>query len=164
MPRTAEVWNNPTIKIATTEAGLATGPAIECQVTSAVLTPNPVFNTIPATGCAPATQSPGRTGWQLDLAWLQDWSKGDATVSLSRFAYENDAMPVWVQITPNAADATDNQLTGQFYCVSGGYGATLGDGSAAVTTATWPAVDKPEITPAGAVTVAAADDAELAPA
>ena len=154
MPREAMVWNFPTVKAALTEAALAAAPALECQVTSAVLTPQPVFNTIPATGCAAASQSPGQTGWQLDLAWLQDWSKAEAD-SLSWFAWNNDAQVVWIEIVPDKNDTTPLELVGEFYCVSGGFGATFGDGSAAATTATWPAREKPEITQA--VALAAAD-------
>lgn len=143
MAREAMIWNSPTVKLATTEAGLTTGVVAECQITSAVLTPQPQYQTIPATGCAGATQSPGITGYQLDLAWLQDWTK-PADESLSQFAWENDGKPVWVELVPDATDPTVS-LTGEFFAVSGGFGATFGDGSAAATTATWPAVSKPVV-------------------
>lgn len=142
MPRTAMVWTRPTVKVATTQAGLAAGEAVECQITSAVLTPATSYSTIPATGCSAASQSPSATAYSLDLAWLQDWSDDPG---LSRFAWDNDALPVWVQVIPNAADATGSVMEGEFFCASGGYGATFGDGSAAATTASWPAVDKPTI-------------------
>lgn len=145
MARTIMQWTRPTMRIATTQAGLATGTAIECQVNSATVSAVPSTVTIPATGCAPATNAPGLTGWQLDLAWLQDWAAGDDTESLSRFAFEHDTEAVWVEMIPNRDDATNSPLTGQFFAVSGGYGGTFGDGSAAATTATWPAVDKPTI-------------------
>jgi hypothetical protein len=154
-------WTRPTVKIATTQAGLTAGLAVECQLNSSVLTPVPSTVTIPPTGCAPATNAPGTTGWQLDVAWLQDWTAGDDTESLSRFAFEHDTEPVWVQLIPNAADVTNSAMTGQFFMVSGGYGGVFGDGSAAATTATWPAVDKPTVAPA-VVALAAADDEELA--
>ena len=98
MPREAITLNNPTFKVADTELGLASGTAYECQITSAVLTPQPVTNTIPATGCAPQAQSPGRTGWQLNLAWLEDWFTA-AGGGLSSFAYDNDGMPTWYELT-----------------------------------------------------------------
>lgn len=161
MPRTIMQWTRPTVKVATSQAGLTSGLAVECQINSAVVSAVPSTVTIPATGCAGATNAPGTTGWQLDLAWLQDWSAGDETASLSRFAFENDALPVWVELTPNPADATDSKLTGQFFAVSGGYGGTFGDGSAAATTATWPAVDKPVIGPAPTTPAAAAEPDEL---
>lgn len=144
MPREAMIWNNPTVKAATTQEGLETAPALECQITQAMLTPAPVFNTIPSTGCAGASQSPGLTGWGLDLAWLQDWTKPEAE-SLSWFGWNNDAAPVWVQIIPDDTAANPLELVGQFYAVSGGFGATFGDGSAAATTASWPALSKPAI-------------------
>jgi len=146
MPREVMVWNTPTVKMATTEVALDTAPALECQINSAVLTPQPVYNTIPATGCAGASQSPGTTGWQLDLAWLQDWTKTEAE-SLSWFAWNNDGRPVWVELVPDAAATTPMSMVGQFYATAGGFGATFGDGSAAATTASWPAIDKPAIAP-----------------
>jgi hypothetical protein len=161
MARTLMQWTRPTVKIATTQAGLTAGLAVECQINSAMVTAVPATVTIPATGCAPATNAPGATGWQLDLAWLQDWAAGDDTESLSRFAFEHDTEAVWVQMIPNAADATNSPMTGQFFVVSGGYGGTFGDGSAAATTATWPALDKPTVGPA-VVTVAADDEAVAA--
>jgi len=160
MAREVMVWNTPTVKMATSEAALDTAPALECQVTAAVLTPQPVYNTIPATGCAGATQSPGTTGWTLELAWLQDWTAAAAS-SLSWFAWNNDGKPVWVELVPDGTDVTPITLTGQFFATAGGFGATFGDGSAAATTASWPAVDKPDITP-GTTTTTAAADAELA--
>lgn len=156
MPRTVMVWTNPTVKVATTEAGLTAGTAVECQVTSAVLTPSTTYATIPATGCSGPTQSPSQTGHALDLAWIQDWQNA---AGLSRFAWDNDALPVWVEVTPNAADATGSVLTGEFFCASGGYGGTFGDGSAAVATASWPAVNKPDIS--GPTTPLAADAATV---
>ena len=163
MAREAMVWTFPTMKAALTEAGLAAAPALECQVTSAVLTPQPVFNTIAATGCAAASQSPGQTGWQLDLAWLTDWVK-DAADSLSWFAWNNDAQVVWVQLIPDKNATEQLEMSGRFYCVSGGFGGTFGDGSASATTATWPALEKPTIGPVVVAAAAEQSDAELAEA
>jgi hypothetical protein len=143
MARTALVLNNPTFKLAATQAGLATGTAYECQLTSAAITPVPNFNTIPSTGCAPATQSPGKTGWQLDMAWLQDWTA--SLGGLSGYAYTNDTKPMWFELTVDSTAPTVKAV-GQVYVVSGAYGGTFGDGSAAPATATWPCLDKPVIT------------------
>ena len=155
MPRTVMILNNPTLKVATTEAGLTSGQSVECQVTSAAVTASPSFVTIPATGCAGATQSPGLTGFQLDLAWLQDW-QAPPPGGLSRFAFENDARPVWFELTPDAADAT-TKVTGEAYAVSGAIGGTFGDGSAATATATWPLVNKPDVLMPVAVTTEATE-------
>lgn len=143
MPRTLIRLNSPTLKVADTEAGLTAGMAVECQVTEARVQAQPQYNTIPATGCAGATQSPGTTGWQLLLNWLQDWTAG-AAASLSVFAFENDGQEVWFELTPDAADTTTT-LTGHAFCAAGDYGGTFGDGSAADATATWPLLDKPDI-------------------
>ena len=152
MAREVIILNSPIFKVADTELGLATGQAVECQVTSAVVTASANFQTIPSTGCAPASQSPGATSWALDLAWLQDWH---VATGLSWFAFENDGQPVWFELTPNSADAA-NKLTGNAFAVAGSYGGTFGDGSAATATATWPCLDKPTVpTPVAAATAEA---------
>lgn len=143
MARTVMILNHPTLKVATTEAGLTTGQAVECQVTSAVVQASPNYSTIPATGCAGQTQSPGLTSFALNLAWLQDWDAA-APGGLSWFAWENDGKAAWVELTPDTADPT-SQLTGQVYVAAGDYGGTFGDGSAATATSTWPFVSKPDI-------------------
>jgi hypothetical protein len=143
MARTVLVLNNPKFKLADTSAGLSTGVAYECQLTSAAITPQPAFNTIPATGCAPATQSPGKTGWQLDMAWLQDWTA--SLGGLSGYAFTNDTAAKWFELTVDTVGAPTVKATGQCYVVSGAYGGAFGDGSAAPATATWPLLDKPVI-------------------
>lgn len=157
MPRTVMVFNSPTLKVADTQANLATGDAYECQVTSAVIATNVSFNTIPATGCAGASQSPGAPGYQLDIAWLQDWSAPGG--GLSGWAWANKTKPMWVQIIPNAADATV-KAEGEVYVVPGQFGGTFGDGSAGPANATWPFVGEPDITPA----VVVASEAQMQPA
>src|SRR6478735_3779851 len=102
MARTAIILNHPEVTFADTQAGLATSATFECQLISAVITPAPVYNTIPATGCAGATQSPGRTGFSLDLTWLTDWG---ATDSLSQFAWDNDGKAVWFRFTDDGSAA-----------------------------------------------------------
>lgn len=143
MARSVLILTNPTFKVADTEAGLATGQAFECQLTSAVLTPQPTTTTIPATGCAPATNSPGKTGYNLDLAWLQDWNAPGG--GLSGYAFANDGALKWFELVPDKADVAVGAI-GQAFVVAGGFGGTFGDGSAAATTATWPCADKPAIT------------------
>ena len=112
MPRVAIVLNNPKLTVATTLAGIATGDAVECQITSATLTPQPVYNTIPATGCTGQSQSPGLTGWQLDLNWLQDWS---ADPSLSQFAYDNDGKVVFYELTLDSVGLPEFKASGSAY-------------------------------------------------
>jgi hypothetical protein len=162
MPRTVIILNNPTLKVATDQAGLATGQAVECQVTSAVVTAQPKYQTIPATGCAGETQSPGLTGWQLDLAWLQDWGTA-APGGLSWFAMANDGKPVWFELTPDATVPTE-KVSGEAFCAAGSYGGTFGDGSPAVATASWPLLSAPT-TPAPVATAgeqtAATEQAEV---
>jgi hypothetical protein len=157
MARTAIIMNNPTLKLATTQAGLTAGVQYECQLTQAIINAVPNFNTIPATACAPATQSPGKTGWELQADWLQDWTA--SLGGLSGFAYTNDTKPMWFELVVDTGAPTV-KATGQVYLVSGSYGGPIGDGSALAASATWPCLDKPVIT--FPVTELAADDVEAA--
>jgi hypothetical protein len=143
VPRTVITLNNPLLKLADDEAGLATGTAYECQLTQASITPVPVFNTVPSSGCAPASQAPGRTGFQLDIAYLQDWTASGG--GLSGYAYDNDGQSKWFSFSVDSVGAPTVIATGQVYVVAGAYGGTFGDGSAAVSTSTWPCLDKPDI-------------------
>jgi hypothetical protein len=143
MARSALILNNPTLKLAATEAGLAAGDAFQCQVTSARLTPQPTYQSIPSTGCAPSSQSPGRTGWQFDVAWLDDWG---VDPSLSQYCLDHDTEPTWYEFVADTVQYPNLKATGQVYLAPGGYGGTFGDGSAAASTATWPCLDVPDIT------------------
>lgn len=160
MARTVMVFNHPILKLADTEAGLTTGTAFECQITSALIQAQPAYNTIPATGCAGATQSPGATGYQAAVAYLQDWSAG-AAKSLSQYAWDHDGEAVWLELTPDSATPT-TKLMGQVYMTAGDFGGTFGDGSAGVTASTWPFVDKPDVTAPAAAAADTTQDAVLA--
>ena len=143
MSRNVIVLNNPIVTFADTEAGLTTGDPFQCQLTSAVLTPTPVYQTIPATGCAGASQSPGLTGWGFVVSWLQDWGSDP---SMSQYAFDNDTLPKWYSFTLDSIGLPDTVATGELYVSAGAYGGTFGDGSAATATATWPCLAKPAIT------------------
>jgi hypothetical protein len=168
MARTVIVLNNPTIKLADTEAGLTSGTAFECQITSATLTASANYQTIPATGCAPQTQSPGKTSWSFDVAWLQDWTAaavvGPPAIpagGLSQYAFTNDGLPKWFEFVADNVGSPTTVATGQVYIAAGSYGGTFGDGSAAVATSSWPCVDTPDISSAG-TTMAAAQSEPVA--
>ena len=143
MAREALILNNPTVVLAATQAGLDAGDAFECQITSAVLTPTPVYQTIPSTGCEGASQSPGRTGWGFVVAWLQDWGNADG---LSRYALANDTVRTWYRFVADDVQYPDLQAEGEVYMSAGAYGGTFGDGSAAPATATWPCLSAPAVT------------------
>jgi hypothetical protein len=161
MPRTVIPLTNPIFKVADTEAGLTTGDAYECQLTSAAITASANFQTIPPTGCAPAAQSPGATSWALDLAWLQDWTAVGG--GLSNYAYENDAQAVWFSLALDSVNAPTVVATGQAYVTAGSFGGTFGDGSPAAATATWPCLDKPTIVSAVAAAAAAGTERDTEP-
>lgn len=143
---------NPKLMVADTEAGLTTGTAVECQVTSARVTVDQQFNTIASTGCKGPTQSPAAASFALDLGWFDDW--GVTPTGLSQFAWDNKGLPVWWELTPDAVNMPLVKVTGNSYAVPGGIGGTFGDGSASESTATWPCIDEPTI----ATAVAAAAD------
>lgn len=156
MARTVITLNNPVIKFADTQAGLAAATAYECQVTEARITGAPNYNTVPSTGCEGASQSPGLTSYSLDIAWLQDWTEPGG--GLSGWAFDNDATAQWFSFQLNSTDATV-KAEGQVYVTAGSYGGVFGDGSAAnVDTVSWPCIGKPDITkPAVAVQEAEAE-------
>lgn len=141
MPRTALILNNPKLKVATSSAGLTTGTAVECQITRAVLTPTANYQTIPPTGCAPATQAPGLTSWALNIQFLQDWHTSAAT-SLSQFLLTNDAKSAWFELTPDAA-VTATKITGNGYCAAAEYGGDFGTGAPCTATSNWPLIAAP---------------------
>jgi hypothetical protein len=142
MARTAIIMNNPTFRLATTQAGLTAGTAYECQLTQAIINAIPNFTTIPATACAPATQSPGKTGWELAIDFLQDWTA--SLGGLSGFMYTNDTKPMWFELVVDSA-VPAVKATGQVYLVSGSYGGPIGTGDALAASATLPCLDKPVI-------------------
>jgi len=155
MPRTVIVLTTPTLKVATTQAGLTAGTAYECQVTSAVITTDAPMNTIPATGCAGASQSPGAAAFALEIAWLQDWTASPGG-GLSGLAWAQKGKKMWVLLTPDPTGAPTVKAEGEVWMVAGQFGGNFGDGSAATANATWPFTGTPAITPA---TLLAADEA-----
>jgi hypothetical protein len=153
------VFTNPTLKVAATQAGLTAGNAYQCQVTSAVISTTAAFNTIPATGCAGASQSPGAPAFQLDIAWLQDWTASPGG-GLSGWAWTNKGLAMWVEIVPDPTGAPTVKAQAQCWIVAGQFGGTFGDGSAGPANATWPCLNAPTITPATLLAdEAAADEA-----
>jgi len=151
VPRTVITLINPTLVVADTQVGLDTGTAYECQLTSAALVPTPVSNTVPATGCAPASSVPGRSTWELQLAWLQDWSAAGG--GLSNYAIEHETELVWYRLELETTGAVAAE--GQAYVVAGQYGGEFG-GPPAAATANWPCADTPAFTTP--VTAAAATE------
>lgn len=130
--------------------GTGTGDAFECQVTSAAINANANLQTVPATFCAPESQAPAATGWELALSWLQDWTDADG---LSFYAFANDTLSKFFSLTLN--DQTTPVATGEVRIVAGAYG---GDAATPlVATQTWPLVNKPTITPPAGGAMAAAE-------
>lgn len=141
-PRTVMVVKKALVKLADTEAGLTTGTEYQCVTTSAAITSSPNMQTVPATGCAPESQSPSQTSFNLAISWLQDWTAPGG--GLSGYAYEHDTELMWFSISPdNPAGVVI--ATGQVYVVAGPF---LGDfGTVLVASGVvWPCFDKPVIT------------------
>jgi len=152
------VITNGVLKLADDEAGLATGEAYECQTTSAAINATPNLQTVPATFCAPSSQVPAATGFELAITWLQDWSAPGG--GLSKYAFDNDTLTKAFSLALD--DGTTPLATGSVRIVAGAYGGDAG--TPLVSTTTWPLVNKPTITvPADVVTMAAPeseDDSE----
>ena len=127
--------------LAADEAGIATGRSFPCQVSSAAINATPNLQDVPATFCAPATQVPAATGWQLAVKWLQDWT--DPGGGLSGYAFTNDTVLQYFQLKLDA-DATDVVAEGWVRLVAGAFGGDAGVPLPAE--ATWPIQGKPDIT------------------
>lgn len=126
--------------LADTEAGLATGIGYECQVTEASINATPNLQTVPATFCAPESQVPAATGFELAVTWLQDWSAPGG--GLSNFAFIHDTEEKWFSLALDA-DLDTVLATGQVRLVAGAYGGAAG--TPLTATATWPLATKPTI-------------------
>lgn len=132
---------NGLVKFADSEDELATGVDFECQVTSAAINATPNLQTVPATWCAPESQAPAATGFELALTWLQDWTAPGG--GLSKWAFDNDTNTKWFSLQLDK-DVATTVAKGQVRVVAGAYG---GDAGTPLTaTATWPLAAKPEIT------------------
>lgn len=131
---------NGLVKFADDEAGLTSGLAFECQVTEASINATPNLQTVPATWCAPESQSPAATGYELAITWLQDWTAPGG--GLSMWAFENDTNTKWFQMQLDKDDDS-TVATGQVRVVAGSYGGAAG--TPVTATATWPLAAKPDI-------------------
>jgi hypothetical protein len=151
---TVIVITDGSLKLADTEAGLATGEAFECQITDAAINPTPNLETVPATFCSPETQAPAATSFVLAVAWLQDWTAPGG--GLSGYAYTNDAVEKWFEYKLDKDDLT-TMATGQVRLVAGAFGGPAGTPLPA--TAEWPCSGKPDISVAAAGTTAADEEA-----
>lgn len=153
------VMTDASLKLATTLAGITAAPEFGCQVSTGAITAVPNLADVPATFCAPKTQTPAATGWTLDLTWLQDWR--DAAGGLSGFAYTHDTELMFFELKLDKADTTPI-ATGEVRVVAGAYGGEAGVPLPA--SASWPIQGRPDITLP--VTLAAdaqdAADAEVA--
>jgi hypothetical protein len=151
LPRQANIINEATVKFADDEAGLAAADTYNCVVTGAGFTVQPNLIDIPATGCAGATQQAAASGWQLEMAWLQDWQSPGG--GLSGYMFENDSLQKWVHVEPTnpalpAATAEVTIVSGPVY---GEFGALL-VATATCTAAAKPALTLPALAMAGAET------------
>lgn len=157
MPRTVIPIVAPVFKVADTEAGLTAGDAYECQLTTAEIIGTPNMNDIPATGCAPATQSPGLSSWGLHLVWLQDWTAPGG--GLSGFSFDNETQEVWFSLAIDNVNNPTVVATGHGYVTAGNYGGAIG-GAVSTADTTWPLLEKPDIVTPAALPLAAEPEAE----
>lgn len=147
---------NGVVTFADDEAGLATGEGFECQVTEASINATPNLQTVPATWCAPESQAPAATGFELAITWLQDWTAEGG--GLSMYAFTNDTLTKWFSLKLDATDTT-TVAEGQVRVVAGSYGGAAG--TPLTATATWPLAAKPTITVPPVVPLAAGASAPV---
>lgn len=118
--------------------------AYDCQTVSAKVTANASLQTVAATFCAPESQAPAATGYQLDITALEDWSAG--ATSFFAFAFENDTSLVYWELaldTGTTPIPDDVVMHGTAYCVALGFGGDAG--TPLQDSVTWPIVGKPSI-------------------
>ena len=154
---TVIVITDGSLLLADDEAGLALGEAFECQVTEASINAVPNLETVPATFCAPESQSPAATGYTLAITWLQDWTAPGG--GLSGYAFTNDTEEKWFELKLDKDDV-EPVATGQVRIVAGAFGGAAGIPLPA--SAEWPLAGKPDITMAAPVVAAAESEAEPA--
>ena len=151
MPTELIPFENPTLKLADTEAGLAAGDAFECQLTTAELVAAANMVQVEQTPCQAATQIPGRESWSLHLIFYQDWTAVGG--GLSAYAKTNRGDLKWFELSIDSVNHPTVVATGQVYIGSGGYGGLV-SATPIKSDVTWPCAAEPDIvTP-----IAAADE------
>ena len=114
--------------------------AVECQVTSCVVTPSSNLGQVPGTYCQGPSSFAQGSNFSLDLAWLSDWG---ATNSLSQLLWDNDGSTLFIEMTPD--DANIPTMEGEFYAIAGTFG---GEGDSLWTSSqSMPMTTKPTLTP-----------------
>jgi hypothetical protein len=113
--RTILTINDGTVKFADTQGGLTSATDYKCQVTSAAINSVANDNPVPATFCEGASSVPGKSGWELALAWLQDWNVAGG--GLSKYLFDNETLLKWVEIRSTTSSTPYAQ--GQVYLKAG---------------------------------------------
>jgi hypothetical protein len=141
MPATVLQITDGVLRLADDEAGLTTGEAVQEQVTQATINANANLQTVPATFTQPETQVAAPTRYELQVNWLQDWTKPGG--GLSGWAFANDTEEKWFELKLDDAD-TEPVARGVLRIVAGGFaGAAATPLQASVT---WPIQGRPTIT------------------
>jgi len=141
MARTVWAGNTGTLRFADTQGALSSAADFACQVTSATVNTVPKTNTVPATYCAGETSIPGLSGFELAVAWLQDWNVSGG--GLSKYLYDNETELKWFEYIPE--DGLLSGAIGQCYLTPGPYGGEAGGGPF-VASVTMGCPNKPTIT------------------
>lgn len=138
-PRQTLIINKCTVKLADDEAGLVAATSFGCVATGVTFTPSANMTEVPATGCAPKSQTAAASSWVMDIAFLQDWSSPGG--GLAGYAFTHDADLKWFEVTPTdpALPAVKGQVTVLAGAIYGAFGSLL------VATASWPMPDKPDL-------------------
>ena len=100
----------------------ATATDASCQATNVILRPVTNSTSRAGTYCAPPANVPGRSSWELQFDYLQDWG---AVGSVSQFLADNDGQ--LVEFTFHPTDPTVPTASGMVYALAGSYGGAPGE-------------------------------------
>lgn len=122
MARSIFQINEAHLVFADTQVELDTDPDYGCQVTSAAVNEVPKDFTVPATGCAGETSIPGVSGFELAIAWMQDWNVSGG--GLSKYLFDNRNELKWFRYTPSSTSTP--AVEGECYIRGGAFGGEFG--------------------------------------
>lgn len=132
---------NAEVVFADTQAGLGSGVNYSCQVTSAAVNIVDNDSAVPATFCEGPSSVPGKPGYELAIAWLQDWNASGG--GLSKYLNDNKTLMKWFRFKPIAG--AEPTCIGQVMVKGGALGGE-GGGAPAPAATTMRLLAEPAIT------------------
>jgi hypothetical protein len=113
-----------------------------CQITEARITASANTISVPATFCAPASDTAGQSSYALELNGLQDWGSAD---SLSEYLFANDSKQICFALYIDGSK--DPRASGKVTAIAGDFGGPAGTDPLTFSS-TLPILGKPTITKA----------------